>query len=151
MKEIQELLLYSDWRVLPDAPQKVEGEHEMWVKYRQELRGLLTSYDEYKTSYEAFEYVSKIKFPLDPRKYLEKYPNQEVEYLTTDDQYVKMDFMASNDWVAARITQISEFVENYTPSEILVRSKILKLLKELKIEQYFPFYDFEKYVKEMPE
>jgi len=147
MVDIQNLLLYSDWRILPDAPKKMENEKEMWIKWRDELRKLMRSFDDFETPYKAYEYVSKIKIPFDPRIYLREYPNQEVEYLSTEDQYVKEEFMASNDWVAARILDISDFVQNYIPVEVVVTKKVKKLLSELKIEKYFPYYDFEKYVK----
>jgi len=151
MVDIQNLLLYSDWRVLPDAPEKLENEREMWIKWRDEVRKLMRSYDDFETPYKAYEYVSKLKFPLDPRNYLKEYPNQDVEYLSTEDQYVKQEFMASNDWVAARILDISDFVQNYVPQEVVVTKKVKDLLAELKAEQYFPYYDFEKYVKEEPQ
>lgn len=151
MVDIQNLLLYSDWRILPDAPEKMENEREMWIKWRDEIRKLMRSFDDFETPYKAYEYVSKIKFPLDPRVYLKEYPNQEVEYLSTEDQYVKQEFMASNDWVAARILDINDFVENYIPAEVFVTKKVKELLSELKVEKYFPYYDFEKYVKEEPQ
>lgn len=151
MKDIQTMLLYSDWRVLPDAPQKFDGERDMWIKWRDEMRSLMVSYDSFETPYKAFEYVSKLKFPLDPRNYLKEYPEKDVEYLSSEDQYVKQEFMASNDWVAARIMDINDFMENYIPSEVYVTKKVKELLDELKMEQYFPYYDFEKYVKEEPQ
>jgi len=150
ISEIQKLLLYSDWRILPDAPEKMENEKEMWIKWRDELRKLMKPLDDFETPYKAFEYASKIKIPLDPRIYLKEYPNQEVEYLSTEDQYVKQEFMASNDWVASRILDISDYAEKYIPEEVVVTEKIKKLLSELKFEKYFPYFDFEKYVKEQP-
>lgn len=75
------LLSSTDWTQVLDSPleEKVKLRYQ---KYRQELRDI-TSLPEWN----AEEYL-KVEFPISPTDYLKKYPNEEVEYLSTEDQYI---------------------------------------------------------------
>ena len=75
-----ELLKESDWTQIPDVPFD-EDQKELWKKYRQVLRDLP---EEDGWIYNDFH---SIQFPIDPATYKLKYPNHEVEYLSTPDQF----------------------------------------------------------------
>jgi hypothetical protein len=80
-----ELLKNSDWTQAQDIPFS-QDERQRWVEYRQYLRDM--------TSLESWEMnttYSKI-FPIDPVAYKIQYPNFEVEYLETSDQFFSQKF-----------------------------------------------------------
>lgn len=142
--QINSMLLYSDWRMLADYQEEFAGEQELWKIWRQRLRGLLPDLETFENNYEAFKYVSLLKYPVDPNVYRELYPEgksesgEDVAYLTTEDQYVKLDFQASTDFVAANIENISDFVNNHVQEEIYVTKKVYDMLNELNAWNYFP-------------
>lgn len=74
------LLEKSDWTQLPDIPFS-DIDKNNWRKFRQVLRDL--------PSQEQWNYstVYTILFPIDPATYKLRYPNYEVEYLSTPDQF----------------------------------------------------------------
>jgi|TARA_B100000035_G_scaffold314838_1_gene332607 hypothetical protein len=140
--QISEMLLYSDWRMLPDYEEEFEGELALWKEWRKRVRNLLPDLETFESAYAAFEFVSKMKYPLDPNMYVKKYPNRDVEYLSTDDQFDKLDFKASSDFVAANVANIGDFVRNYAQEDIIVTQKAYALMEELSLFEYFP--DLEK-------
>lgn len=75
-----DLLVKSDWTQIPDNSLSEEVK-SLWRTFRQYLRDI-TNDVEWNTL-SALE----VKFPIDPVNYLLKYPNQEVEYLSTEDQF----------------------------------------------------------------
>jgi hypothetical protein len=75
------ILASTDWVLVSDSPYSIE-EKNLYIKYRQELRDITIQ-----PAWLAKEYL-KIQFPISPTDYLKKYPNIEVEYLSTDDQWV---------------------------------------------------------------
>jgi hypothetical protein len=74
------LLSKSDWTQIPDVPLD-EDVKIMWSKYRQTLR------DVTKNPNWSNENILNIEFPIDPENYLLRYPNKDVEYLSTPDQF----------------------------------------------------------------
>lgn len=139
--QIDEMLLYSDWRMLADYEEEFEGELELWKTWRRRLRALLPDLDTFESNYKAFEHVSKTKYPIDPNMYVKKYPNRDVEYLSTDDQFDKLDFNVSTDFVSKNIMNISDFVNNYNQEDIVVTQKAYELINELELFNYFPALD----------
>jgi hypothetical protein len=137
-KQVASMLLYSDWRMLPDIEEAFEGELEMWKEWRRRLRGLIPKYETFATPYDAFKHVSLMKYPIDPKMYIQKYPNRDVEYLSTEDQFEKLDFKASSDYVAQNVENISDFVQNWVQSDIIVTEKVYKLIQELEMFDFFP-------------
>ena len=73
--------------------------------------------------------------------YVKKYPNRDVEYLSTDDQFDKLDFNVSTDFVSKNIMNISDFVNNYNQEDIVVTQKAYELMNELELFNYFPALD----------
>lgn len=74
------LLQKSDWTQIPDNSLSEEV-RLLWRTFRQYLRDITNDVDW--NSLSALE----VKFPIDPTNYLMRYPNQEVEYLSTEDQF----------------------------------------------------------------
>jgi len=146
--EINKMLLFSDWRVLPDAPQKFEGERDMWIIWRQKLRDLLPSNprEVFESNFEMFKFVTTVKYPIDPLVYLDKYPDREVEYLSTDDQYDKYDFVVSKDFTSATMMNLIIFMETYDDQIRPINAKILEIAKKLKLEEVYPSLDYNKFI-----
>jgi hypothetical protein len=70
----------SDWTQIPDVPIS-DKMRELWKKYRQILRDVTNNPNWTSNN------ILKVDFPIDPENYLLRYPNEEVEYLSTPDQY----------------------------------------------------------------
>lgn len=145
--EINKMLLFSDWRILPDSPQKFEGEKELWVIWRQRLRTLLPDNprETFQTNFEMFKFITTLKYPIDPRVYFDKYPNREVEYLSTEDQFAKYDFEVSKDFVSTTMLNLVNFMEIYNEKIIPIERKILDLAKQLKLEEVYSNLDYTKF------
>lgn len=137
-KQLNEMLFFSDWRVLPDVVEKIAGETDMWIKWRKWLRESLPDYSEFATPYEAFKFCYEFKFAIDPKMYLEKYPNQEVEYLATEDQFTSYSFKASFDYMSKNIYNIQEYIQRNVNNEISISGEIRELINKLKLRNYFP-------------
>lgn len=134
--EKNNMLSASDWRILPDIEDSFPGEKDMWIKWRQALRSdVLKKPEEFNDSLEFFKYLYNIKYPIDPKKYKELYPNDEVEYLSTEDQWVKTDVEASNDFVDSRIFNILSMSAQYKESYRRVKSEVMSLMKSLEVNQ----------------
>ena len=74
------LLEKSDWTQISDIPFS-DVDKNNWTKFRQVLRDLPSQESwNYSTSYSTL-------FPIDPSTYKLRYPNYEVEYLSTPDQF----------------------------------------------------------------
>lgn len=81
------LLRESDYRVLDDYPESFTGEKDLWLKWRDTLRTYVKSSVDFETGLEYIAYCEQFKWPIDPLVYHAKYPELNVEYLTTEDQY----------------------------------------------------------------
>lgn len=143
-RQINEMLLYSDWRMLADYEEEFSGEQQMWILWRKKLRKLLPDLETFETPFDAFRHVSTMKFPVDPNVYFGMYPEGKdsdgnvVEYLSTEDQYDKLDFKVSSDFVAANVENIADFVQHHVNEEVYVTQKVYSLIQELEIFKYFP-------------
>ena len=148
MDEIQKLLLYSDWRVLPDAPQKFDGEKDLWIIWRDKLRNLLPENprETFEDNFAMFKFVQTLKYPIDPRNYYDQYPNRDVEYLSTDDQFKKYDFQVSKDFVGKTQLNLIEFMETWDVNTRPIEAKVLELAKALGLETVYEGLDYEKFV-----
>ena len=148
MDEIQKMLLYSDFRVLPDTPVKYDGEKTDWATWRQRLRDLLPDNprEQFADNFEMFKFIQTLKYPIDPRKYLAMYPNRDVEYLSTDDQFQKYDFEASVDFVSKTQLNLINYLETYDANFRPIDRKILDLAKELKLDEVFDKFNFAKFM-----
>jgi len=150
MDEIQKMLLYSDYRVLEDVPVKYANEKADWKIWRDKMRNLLPddARAAFDTNFEMFKFVTTLKYPIDPRRYFEKYPNQEVEYLSTDDQYVKYDFEASADFYSKTQLNLINFLESYDNDFRPIDKEVLEIAQQLRLDTVFNGLDFNKFEAE---
>jgi len=143
-RQISLMLLYSDWRMTIDYEEEFEGEQEMWKEWRRRLRRCLPDYETFDNPYEAFKFVSVLKYPIDPNVYFERYPEgknadgDEVAYLSTDDQYDRLDFIVSKDFVAASMENILDLVNNFADQEVEITLQVKQILDDLNAWDYFP-------------
>jgi hypothetical protein len=79
------LLLGTDWVFMEDAP-KDEERKELYRKFRQHLRDVPQDDENFSGD------PLNVKLPLHPDEYLKLYPNKEIEYLSTPDQFVQYYF-----------------------------------------------------------
>jgi len=137
--EKNEMLAASDWRVLPDVEDSYPGEKDMWIKWRSTLRKeTVKPPTDFERGLDFLQYLYQIKWPIDPKIYREKYPNSEVEYLSTDDQWVEYDSLASSDFVSSRIVNLAKIANNYTESYRKVSQSTLNMMKLLDIDEIAP-------------
>lgn len=85
---IEKLLRDTDWRILPDAPEVFENEREMWLVWRSKIRELNKLPSDFEDSLDYLIWLEEMKWPIRPDQYYGKYPEFEVKYLETDDQFV---------------------------------------------------------------
>lgn len=143
-KEISAMLQFSDWRMTVDYEEEFDGEQQMWKEWRSRLRRLVPDYDTFETPYEAFKAVSVVKYPIDPNAYFKLYPGgkdqdgNDVPYLSTDDQYTKLDFIASGDFAAFNVEAIVDFLNEIVEEEVEVERKVLEVMDELTLLDYYP-------------
>lgn len=83
------MLRDSDYRVISDYPELFDGEKDLWIKWRNELRTVVKSPSEFEDELDYLVYVQEFQWPIDPLLYLKKYPNREESYLSSQDQYEK--------------------------------------------------------------
>ena len=74
------MLSKSDWTQIPDVPLDSDLK-SMWATYRQKLRDITDDPNWNPRN------ILDIDFPIDPENYLLRYPNKEVEFLSTQDQW----------------------------------------------------------------
>ncbi len=150
LDEIQKMLLYSDFRVLADTPIKYADEKADWVIWRNKMRNLLPEdpRSEFDTNFAMFKFVTTVKYPIDPRGYFKKYPNQEVEYLSTDDQFTKHDFEASVDFYSKTQVNLINFLESYDNDFRPIDAEVLEIAKQLKLETVYNGLDYNRFEAE---
>lgn len=155
-KEIKAMLAYSDWRMTVDYEEEFDGEQQMWKDWRRALRRVLPDFDTFETSLDAFKAACVAKYPIDPNQYFKQYPNGQdsdgnvVEYMSTDDQFTKLDFIASGDFVAANMEGVVEYLDQVKNDEIEVETKMYELMDELEVGLIYPELKGKLY-KEDPE
>ncbi len=95
-EERDKLLRESDWTILEDAPQTFEGEKELWIVWRNKLRDIVKTPENFEDALDYLIYDEEFKWPIDPLIYHNNYPDHNVEYLSTEDQFVKSHFASYN-------------------------------------------------------
>jgi hypothetical protein len=70
-----DLLIKSDWTQMPDVTFRVENEKDMWIEYRQYLRDM-SELEDWNGN------TMRVEFPITPKEYLAKDPQQTKKYLT---------------------------------------------------------------------
>lgn len=141
------MLAESDWRVLPDVEEKFEGEKAMWMQWRQILREqTIKSPDDFDSNLEFTKYLYDIKFPIDPSLYKKKYPNNEVGYLETDDQWVKHDVEASVDFLNTRLMNFINYNKDYVKEFQEVKQSVYDIIKAMEVHEQHVDFDITKFI-----
>lgn len=130
-------LAETDWIMLPDSP--VDDSYKnLIIKYRQTLRDITINE----------EFVNNpldLSFPITPQEYVDKYPNQEVEYLSTPDQYtyyymstLKSKILRLYEWLGlpSLLSVIDEFDEISQFEKI--RARVQKIADSIDSEIIVP-------------
>lgn len=97
INERDNLLRSSDYRILPDYPELFEGEKELWIKWREKLRTIVVPKEEFEDTLDWIIHIESFKWPADPIVYHNNYPNHDVEYLSSEDQYSQQPSLISTD------------------------------------------------------
>ena len=152
------MLSASDWRVLPDVVDTYPGEKDMWMKWRNTLRKeTIRRPEEFENGLEFLKYLYDLKFPVDPKLYFQLYPGgkdqegNEVEYLSTPEQWVKYDVEASTDFITSNAIRALNYTKGYIESRVRVKKNILKILKEFDVNAVYPEYNIDKFEEEIDE
>jgi hypothetical protein len=116
------LLSKSDWTQIPDVPLEPEVK-EMWAQYRQVLRNITEDPNWSPRN------ILGVDFPIDPENYSLRYPNKEVEYLSTPDQFENHAAMLTK----VKLTRFMNFLSlpSALPDEELVNLPYTELKKRL--------------------
>lgn len=137
----------SDWRILPDIEDSYPGEKDMWVKWRKIMRDeTIKSPTEFQDPLDFLQYLYEVKYPIDPKIYRAKYPNKEVEYLTTDDQWSNYDGDVASDFVAERLPSILNFSRQYIEIQRKVKSTLMEFIKAFGITDVYEDFNMDKFV-----
>jgi len=99
LQESERMLRETDWRILDDAPQRFDGERELWKQWRQKIRNSPKKPEEFETDLDFLIYKEEFKWPINPEQYHQMYPNNDVEYLSTSEQFVFADTSMTEDKV----------------------------------------------------
>ena len=154
--EKNSMLSSSDWRVLPDVVDTYPGEKDMWIKWRNILRNqTIREPNENETGLEYLKYIYDIKYPIDPKIYRELYPDgkdlegNDVEYLSTQDQWVKYDMEASADFITINAVRALEHSKAYVDAKIKVKKTILDIIKAFHVDELYSNYDTDRFEEEI--
>jgi|LakMenE01Jun11ns_1017448.scaffolds.fasta_scaffold9953652_2 hypothetical protein len=158
LAEKNSMLSASDWRVLPDVVDTYPGEKDMWMKWRNTLRQeVIQRPENFENPLEFLKYLYDLKYPVDPKLYFKMYPEgkdeegNEVEYLSTPEQWVRYDVEASTDFITANAVRVLNYTKGYIEARIRVKKNILNVLKEFDVSDIYPEYDIDKFEEETAE
>lgn len=141
------MIAACDWRVLPDIEDSYPGEKDMWIKWRKIMREeIVKSPTEFENPLDFLQYLYEIKYPIDPKIYREKYPNQEVEYLQTDDQWTSYDGDASSDFVTQRLPNMLNFSRQYLTIQRKISSKLMEFVNTFGITDVYEDFNMDKFI-----
>ena len=151
-RQKQTMLEASDWRVLPDVPEKYEGEKARWIQWRTWIRENSTpkpSEERFNGSgLDYFKHTYELRFPVDPDIYSKMYVGGKLndnvtdapEYMDPDDpnQWVRHDSEASSDFYGAGENNIYAFAGQELKVRKKMDKKVLDLMKLLQVEDEVP-------------
>lgn len=145
VREKNEMLAASDWRILPDIVDSFPGEKDMWIAWRNALRTqVIKMPSDFENNLEFFKYSFNIKYPIDPKNYFKKYPDGKLEdgspapeFLDANDenQWVNYDTEASVDFVNKRLLNVIKLAGNYTPTYRNIRQSVIDMMRKLDADQ----------------
>ena len=152
IRQRNNMLGLSDWRVLPDIAERYDGEKADWVKWRQWLRDYTvpspTDAMFEGSGLKYFKYTFDLKFPIDPSNYRKLYDGVENPPAFMDendaDQWVKHDSEASTDFWKSREENMYRLATRGLPESKKVTENVLRLMRELEVDEIIPV-DWSKY------
>ena len=142
-----DFLRTSDYRVLPDYPEIFAGEKELWIKWRDELRNCVKLIEEFEDELDYLIYIQEFKWPIDPLVYYSKYPSNEVEYLSSDDQYDTMPEKVSTSLQTLIRRNTTTFINQQklrNEQGIPVEKQIYDIIKKYNLSQDLLDFDLSK-------
>ncbi len=131
----QKLLRSSDWSQLPDAPEKFDGEIEMWTAYRTYIRDNFKVSSDFDDVLDYLIWDEEFKWPIDPYAYHELDENHETAYLSVPEHF-KRNVIETGEYA------VEEIVGNVSRAATLAKQREaeggLPLNKQIwdKINQY---------------
>lgn len=147
LAERDQMLRSSDYRILDDYPEIFEGEKNLWLQWREKLRTIVLAREEFEDTLDWIIHIESFKWPIDPIIYHNTYPNHDVEYLLSDDQFSQQPALVSTE-IQNRIRksaltsayEIYRQQENKIPvdkqiHDIIVKYSLLEDFLELDISQ----------------
>lgn len=151
-REKRQMLSATDWRVLPDVPEKYTGERDRWIAWRQKVREVaVVKPTEYDTMLDFAKTLFNQTYPIDPALYRETYPDDKLDDGVTDApafmdpndplQWTKYDTYASKDFVDERVLNQLIYTKIRTQQPVYVEKKIRDIIKAMKIEELDPDFD----------
>jgi len=130
------LLRESDYRVLEDYPESFEGEKNLWITWREILRNFVKKPSDFTDPLEYITHCENFAWPHDPLVYYSTYPNLDVEYLSTEDQFKKQYELISTE-AQQRISNniLSASLEAKTRNEkgIPINKQILDIVEKYRL------------------
>lgn len=157
VKQKEFMLNSSDWRVLPDVPEKYDGEKARWIAWRAWVRDSLVpspTDEQFETGLEYFKYTYELKYPIDPSNYRKLYPNDMLEdgvtpapaFMDENDsnQWVEKEVESSSEFVKKRINNLYNLSKRGEPSTKKVKQNLIDMMKLLNVTEEVPV-DWSKY------
>lgn len=136
MTVLEKLLRDSDWRVLDDTPELYDGEKDQWILWRQKIRELDKSPEDFESGTDFLIWQETLEFPIRPDQYRFKYPEFNVEYLSTDDQYTKSPDVLVNKSgfeLLQECTRYEAIIKSYEDTGLVLNEAMIALAKRYKL------------------
>lgn len=152
-----EMLISSDWRVLPDVAEKYPGERDRWVAWRSWIRNytipspsdpIFNDDNGNSSGLKYFKYTYEHKFPIDPSNYRRLYPNDMLDdgvtpapaFMDENDanQWVKHDVEASTDFFQSREQNMFNLAKRGVAPAKKVNQSLIDMMKILKVDEEIP-------------
>lgn len=132
----QKLLRGSDWRVLPDAPRTFEGEEEKWVEWRNQLRDIVKSPDQFDTEMDYLIYNEEFKWPINPEQWYDL--NDGEEYLSNLENHwttsLSVDITsAALEEINARINEYVSYIKDRKEEGLSIPKRMYDSIQRYKL------------------
>ena len=135
--EKERLLRSSDWRVLPDTPEEFDGEKDLWVIWRQQLRDLVKVPSDFDDPLDFLVYMADFRWPYNPLQYHHIDPEHTEEYLSNRELHWTSSFNDSiNSHNLNEINdRIAKFAKNAREQEgaVPVDRKLMNLINRYNL------------------
>lgn len=134
--ERDNLLRSSDFRILEDYPETFEGEKLLWIEWRSKLRDIVKKMEDFNEIVDYVIYLEDFKWPIDPLVYYEKFTNQDTQYLSSEDQYVKDSSLSSIDslnTIKQNVLSSAQNLKSYNQGGIPIPTQVSNVLEKYRL------------------